>query len=124
MNPLEPTEANPPAIKRVVVTEHQLILDLEDGRSICAPLDWYPTLRLATQAERQNYEIIHSSVHWPDLDCDLSSDLLLRGAKEDPRWAQQAYERHFALLRKKTAVGRSPGRKSARPSVPHQPVAA
>ncbi len=99
MNPLEPTEQNPPSIQRVVVTEHRLTFDLEDGRSISAPLEWYPTLRLATPAERQDFEVVHSSVHWPALDCDLSSDGLLRGAKEDPRWARKAYERHFERQR-------------------------
>ena len=99
MNPLEPTEQNPPSIQRVVVTEHRLTFDLEDGRSISAPLEWYPTLRLATPAERQDFEVVHSLVHWPALDCDLSSDGLLRGAKEDPRWARKAYERHFERQR-------------------------
>ncbi len=99
MNPLEPTETTlPPSVKRVVVTEHMLSFDLDDGRTISAPLDWYPTLRLAKPAERQNFEITHSSVYWPDLDCDLSSEGLLKGAKEDPRWARQAYER---VLREK-----------------------
>jgi hypothetical protein len=118
MNPLEPTEPNPPSIKRVVVTEHRLTFDLEDGRSISAPLDWYPTLRLATPAERQNFEVVHSSVHWPDLDCDLSSDGLLRGAREDPRWARRAYERHFERRRRSADTGLPMARKPAR----RQPV--
>ena len=56
-------------------------------RTVSIPLAFYPTLLLATAKERADYEICHSSVHWPKLDCDISSDCLLRGAKEARRFA-------------------------------------
>ena len=44
--------------------------DLEDGRTISVPIVFYPTLMLARAEDRADYEICHSSVHWPKLDCD------------------------------------------------------
>jgi len=80
----------PPDIAAVHVTEDRLTFDLEDGRSVSVPLAFYPTLMLATPAERNEYEISHSSVHWPKLDCDLSSECLLRGAHEARRFADKS----------------------------------
>ncbi len=57
------------------------------------PLGFYPTLMLATVKERQHFEICHSSVHWPELDCDISSDCLLRGALEARKFAEKAGKR-------------------------------
>jgi len=53
-----------------------------DGRSIAAPLVWYPRLLKATPAQRSHWEIAGGGygVHWPDLDEDLSTERLLRGA--------------------------------------------
>jgi hypothetical protein len=80
----------PPDISAVHFTKDRLTFDLEDGRSVSVPLAFYPTLLLASPAERNNFEICHSSVHWPKLDCDLSSDCLLRGAREARKYAQKA----------------------------------
>lgn len=54
------------------------------------PLAFYPTLMLATQHEREQFEICHSSVYWPFLDCDIASDHLLRGLKEARNYAARA----------------------------------
>ena len=57
-------------------------LDLADGRSVSAPLAWYPRLLHATDAQRSNWRISAGGygVHWPELDADLSSEGILRGA--------------------------------------------
>jgi hypothetical protein len=83
----------PPDVVGVRITAERLAFDLEDGRSVSVPLAHYPTLLLATPEERANYEICHSSVYWPKLDCDISSDCLLRGAKEARRFAEKAWRR-------------------------------
>ena len=69
-------------VKNVEVTEDMLIVDLMDGRSISVPLAWYPRLLNATSEERRNWEICGASygIHWPDIDEDLSTEGLLRGA--------------------------------------------
>jgi hypothetical protein len=65
----------------VVVTEHHLTVDLVDGRTISAPLSWYPRLAHGTPVERGNVEIGPFGLHWPDLDEDISIKGLLLGHK-------------------------------------------
>jgi len=52
-----------------------------DGRVLGVPLAWFPTLRAATPAQRARYEIGGGgiSVHWPELDEDLSIAGLMAG---------------------------------------------
>lgn len=69
-------------VKHVHVTEDTLAVDLMDGRSILVPLAWYPRLAQATPEQRTNWEIAGGGygIHWPDIDEDLSTEGLLRGA--------------------------------------------
>jgi len=62
--------------------EASLIVDLMDGRTISAPLAWYPRLLKATPDQRRNWEKAGAGfgIHWPDIDEDLSTEGLLRGA--------------------------------------------
>jgi len=59
-----------------------LIVDLMDGRTISAPLAWYPRLARATPEARAVWEKAGGGygIHWPEIDEDLSTDGLLRGA--------------------------------------------
>ena len=61
---------------------HSLIVDLMDGRTISAPLAWYPRLLRATAEARAKWELAGGGygIHWPDADEDLSTEGLLRGA--------------------------------------------
>jgi hypothetical protein len=58
-----------------------LIVDLADGRTISAPLAWYPRLLNATREQRANWQRSGGGygIHWPDVDEDLSTEGLLRG---------------------------------------------
>ena len=69
-------------VKDVRLTEDTLGVDLIDGRTIRVPLAWYPRLLHATLEQRNNWEICGGGygIHWPDIDEDLSTDGLLRGA--------------------------------------------
>jgi Protein of unknown function (DUF2442) len=62
--------------------EASLVVDLMDGRTISAPLAWYPRLLHATPAQRADWEKCGGGygIHWPDIDEDLSTEGLLRGA--------------------------------------------
>lgn len=62
--------------------EHRLIVDLMDGRTIAVPLAWYPRLLNATAEARSKWEQCGGGygIHWPELDEDLSTEGLLRGA--------------------------------------------
>ena len=59
-----------------------LIVDLMDGRTISAPLAWYPRLLHATPEQRAVWETAGAGygIHWPAIDEDLSTEGLLRGA--------------------------------------------
>jgi hypothetical protein len=61
---------------------HSLSVCLKDGRTITVPLAWYPKLLHASKAERRNWKVSGGGygIHWPDLDEDLSTEGLLRGA--------------------------------------------
>jgi len=83
----------PPDVTAVQITDDRLTFELEDGRSVGVPLAFYPTLLLASRKDRADYEICHSSVYWPKLDVDLSSDCLLRGAREARKYAERAWRR-------------------------------
>lgn len=66
----------------VHVSEHSLSVDLVDGRTITVPLAWYPRLLHATPEQRANWRVAGAGfgIHWPDVDEDLSTEGLLRGA--------------------------------------------
>ncbi len=89
----------PPAVVEVRISETELTFRLEDGRSISVPLAYYPSLHLATPAERAHYEIHGSSVYWPELDVDLGAEGLLAGAREHHFYARRAVERAVRLGR-------------------------
>ena len=69
--------------QRVTVSDDSLSVDLMDGRTIIAPLAWFPRLWHGTPAERNNFEIISDGemIHWHDLDEDLSVSGLLAGRR-------------------------------------------
>ena len=72
----------------VRVSEAALTVDLVDGRTIVAPLAWFPRLWHGTPQERNHFEIFGDGtyIHWPDLDEDLTVAGLLAGrqAGESP----------------------------------------
>lgn len=69
-------------VRDVRVGDDVLVVDLMDGRTISVPTTWYPRLFQATPEERQNWQISGGGfgIHWPDIDEDLSTAGLLRGA--------------------------------------------
>ncbi len=69
-------------VKNVHFTDDSLSVDLMDGRTISVPLAWYPRLLHASDKQRKNWKIGGGGfgIHWPDIDEDLSTEGLLRGA--------------------------------------------
>jgi YgiT-type zinc finger domain-containing protein len=69
-------------VKDVHFSEDTISVDLVDGRTITVPLAWYPRLLHATVDQRTNWRIAGGGygIHWPDIDEDLSTQGLLRGA--------------------------------------------
>jgi hypothetical protein len=88
------TTSEPRAGERILEVhceDDSLIVQLADGRSLSVPLAWFPRLLHATQSQRANWRIVGGGfgIHWPDIDEDLSSEGLLRGAPA-PRKARAA----------------------------------
>jgi len=78
-------------VKNVSFTEDTLAVDLVDGRTIVAPLALYPRLLDATSEQRQNWQVSAAGygIHWQEIDEDLSTAGLLRGAPAAEReWAR------------------------------------
>ena len=75
--------------QNVVVTDDALSIELVDGRTISAPLAWYPRLLHAEPKERDNWRLIGQGegIYWPDLDEDISVEnvLLARPSGESQR---------------------------------------
>jgi len=69
-------------VKAVRFSEDSLIVDLTDGRTISVPLAWFPRLLHASAQQRDNWALAGGGfgIHWPDIDEDLSTEGLLRGA--------------------------------------------
>lgn len=87
----------PPRAERVRVTGETLVVDLSDGRTVIAPLVWYPRLLHARPDERKKLRLIArgEGIHWPDLDEDISVDGLLKGLPSGE--SQSSFNRWLAL---------------------------
>jgi Protein of unknown function (DUF2442) len=70
-----------PAAVRVAVTDDAVSVELADGRTVAAPLAWYPRLVHASPAERADWRLVGNGrgVHWPTVDEDVSVENLLAG---------------------------------------------
>ena len=67
--------------KSVEFDDESMHVLFTDGRVLSVPIQWFPILRHATHQQRLQYEIGGGgvSLHWPDLDEDLSIAGLMAG---------------------------------------------
>jgi hypothetical protein len=77
-------------VKDVRISKDSLSVDLMDGRTISVPLAWYPKLFNATKEQLSNWQVCGAGygIHWPEIDEDLSTEGLLRGAPA-PGWSSK-----------------------------------
>ena len=70
-----------PQAQNIICTNEAIIVELVDGRTISAPLVWFPRLSQASKKQLENWEILGDGdgIHWPDVDEDLSVSGLLAG---------------------------------------------
>lgn len=70
-----------PQAHSVKCTMETILVELLDGRTISAPLVWFPRLSQASGEQLKNWELLGDGegIHWPDLDEDLSVAGLLAG---------------------------------------------
>jgi len=69
-------------VSDVKFTKDEIRVTLVNGRNISVYLAWYPRLLHATEKQRKNWQPCAAGygIHWPDVDEDLSTEGLLRGA--------------------------------------------
>lgn len=65
--------------KTVRFDEDTLWVSLSDGRTIAAPLAWFPRLLEAAPEQRALVELSQGGLHWDALDEDISVAGLLAG---------------------------------------------
>jgi len=65
--------------EKVWFDEDNLWVTLSDGRTIGAPLAWFPRLLRATGDARNDFELSVHGIHWDALDEDISVHGLLMG---------------------------------------------
>ena len=60
-------------------TETKMIIQLEDGRELSVPLEWFRKLRNATKEQLEEWRFIGKGegIHWEELDEDISVENLL-----------------------------------------------
>jgi hypothetical protein len=60
-------------------SDYKMHVQLEDGREVAVPLEWFAALRDASKEERNNWRFIGEGegIHWDDLDEDILVEGLL-----------------------------------------------
>ncbi|MBC8135025.1 MAG: DUF2442 domain-containing protein [Fibrella sp.] len=70
-------------VVNVVIARDTLTVTVIDGRVVTLPLTYLPLLNGASDAERQNFQIVSGGfgIRWLDLGANLTTTALLRGAQ-------------------------------------------
>lgn len=63
---------------------------LEDGRVLGVPLAWFPRLLNATPAQREQFSLSRSGIHWEEIDEDVSVAGLIAGRGDVQRLTRDA----------------------------------
>lgn len=87
-------------VTTLTVSDDLLTAELSDGRTISAPLSWYPRLCQGTAEEREDWRLIGGGrgIHWQQLDEDISVDNLVFGR---PSTESQASLKRWLEIRNK-----------------------
>lgn len=69
--------------KAAHIDDQYLHIDLEDGRRISTPINWYPPLLEAKLQELKEYQFIcdGTGIEWESLDYHLSIENMLQGTR-------------------------------------------
>ena len=80
-------------IQFVEITDDTLSVDLSDGRTISAPIAWYPSLLHGSVEERNSWRLIGSGdgIHWNQLDEDISVKNIILGQSSGE--SQKSFQR-------------------------------
>jgi len=105
-------ETEIPKAEDVKVTDDTLSVDLSNGRTISAPLEWFPRLAHATVEERNHWRLIGKGhgIHWKDIDEDIGVKGLLAGK---PSGESQTSFKRWLSQRPAHKTSRSSGRRKS-----------
>ena len=70
--------------RRIRFTEEHAMIDLADGRILGVPLGFFPLLKVATDEERQNYQLHGLTIYWEDIDDGMDLTALASGLYIEP----------------------------------------
>jgi hypothetical protein len=105
-----------PLAARVKTTTDKLTVDLDDGRSLVIPLEWYPRLVHASPKERRNWRLLGGgyAIEWPDLDEHIGIEGLLAGRRSGE--SRQSFKRWLASRRRPGAPGATKSKPATAPN--------
>jgi hypothetical protein len=91
-----------PRVAAVAIADDRLAVTLEDGRTVLAPLAWYPRLQHATPDERQDWRVFEDTdgrdvIFWEQIDELIPVVALLAGVPS--RESTRSFERWLAARR-------------------------
>lgn len=85
-----------PRVHNVAIAGDKLVVSIGDGRTILVPLDWYPRLLHATDAEREQWRVFEDSdsrdiIFWEAIDELIPAVALLAGVPS--RESKRSFDR-------------------------------
>jgi hypothetical protein len=85
-----------PRVKNVELTDGKLSVTIEDGRTVIVPLDWYPRLAHATEAELRGWRVFEDVggrdiIFWESIDELIPVVAFLAGVPS--RESKRSFER-------------------------------
>lgn len=85
-----------PVAVNVSIMDEKLTVDLDDGRSIMVPLEWYPRLIHASAQERNNWQLLGDgyAIEWVEVDEHIGIEGLLAGRRSGE--SKKSFERWLA----------------------------
>jgi hypothetical protein len=71
----------PAAIEAIRFASEMMQVFFEDGRTLSVPLDWFPELEIASQSQRDDFQIHGEGmvVSWPEIGLQVTTRDLLAG---------------------------------------------
>ena len=83
-------------IQKVWFSEKQISIETKNGIVKSHPLRWFPLLEKATVEQRNNFELSHFGIHWPELDEDLSFEGFFTFNKDEIEAQKSEIQKVFA----------------------------
>ena len=70
-------------IEKVWFDNNYIFIKTDVGHILGNPLSWFPVLFNATKEQRDNFEIGHFGIYWPDLNEDMGMNGFFEYKREE-----------------------------------------